>query len=174
VIRKILVAGLLSLAAATALAAPLLQDRDAAEAAPVAASPTAEAFANALTASINDVLSANAALADLVQLQTLLEQAIETTFLSSNVSPEAALKGVDQARNVLVGAGVMCDLPDGAASKRCEAVALAFILAQNAAEAAQAEPTGALGGNAGAALGALPATGGGGGGGGVTHPPVTQ
>ena len=172
--RKLLVAGIVSLTAAAALAAPLLQTAAPVQAQPAAESPTAEAFAASLVTSVNDVLSANAALADLVQLQTLLEQGIEATFLSSNVSPEAALAGVGQARTALVGTGVMCGLPDAAATQRCEAVALAFILAQNAAEAAQAEPTGAIDGNAGAALGAPPSTGSGGGGGGVTHPPVSQ
>jgi len=171
--RKLLIAGSVSLLAAAALAAPLLQNQTAVEAQPAAESPTAEVFAASLVSAVNGVLTANAALADLVQLQTLLEQAIEATFLSSNVSPEAALAGVGQAKTALEESGVMCALPEGPATQRCEAVALAFVLAQNAAEAAQAEPTGAIGGNAGAALGAPPSTGSGGGGGGVTHPPVT-
>lgn len=173
--RRILIATAFSAIAATAVAAPFMAARIAPAAqAATQASPTAEAFATSLVNAINTTLASNATVTDLVALQTSLEQAIEATFLASNVSPEAALAGVDQAAKTLTSTNVMCALPDGPATKRCEAVALAFVLAHSAAEAAQTEPTGSIGGNAGSALGAPPSTGSGGGGGGVTHPPVTN
>lgn len=169
--RTLLVAALCGVAA-VAVAAPLRQALSPTEAQSSPESPTAEAFAGSLVDTINGVLSDNADMTDLVQLQGLLESAIQAVFLNSNVTPEAALEGVQQAAGTLESTGAMCEAPVGPATQRCEAVALAFVLALNAVDAAQDNETSSIGGNAGAALGTPPSTGSGGGGGGVTHPPV--
>lgn len=171
--RTLLVAALCG-AAAVAVASPLRQALPQTESQPSVASPTAEAFATTLVDTINGVLSDNADMTDLGDLQGLLESAIQAVFLNSNVAPEAALGGVKQAAGTLEESGTMCKVPVGPATQRCEAVALAYVLALNAVEAAQDNETGALEDNAGAALGAPPSTGSGGGGGGVTHPPVAN
>jgi len=170
--RKLLAGLAISMVAAGAAAVTVRQDAPAAAAAPAQESPTAEVFAASLVNGINEVLAAYAG-TDLVELQTLLEQSIESVFVSSNASPEVALEGVNLARTTLTSTGVMCELPEGAATSRCEAVALAFVLAEKAAEAAQLDGTGALGDRSGALL-APPSTGSGGAGGGVTHPPVAN
>lgn len=166
-----------SLVSAAAVAAPLMMNSQATQTEQdEPASPTAEAFASALVTAINNALATNAGVTDLVALQGLLEEAIEAVFLNSNVTPEAALAGVEQARAALQATGALCAVPEGPATERCEAVALAFQLAERAAAAAQTDPTGAVGtagDSSGAALGPPPSAGSGGGGGGVTHPPVT-
>jgi len=130
--------------------------------------PTAEAFGNSLVAAINNAIAANAA-ATPADLQKAIEAAIEATFAASGASPEAAIGGVVQSKAALTRTGALCAIPPGPPTKACEAVALAFKLAESATNSTA---TGAIGG--GGSTPVPTTTGGGGGGGGVTHPPVTN
>ncbi len=133
--------------------------------APAAASLTTQAFAGMLVAAVNTTLPANPK-ATMTELQAALEKALENTFSTSGVSPDVAVAGVAQAKVTLLRSAVMCGLPKGQATKSCEAVALAFQLAERATSATGATAAG------GGGTPVPSATVGGGGGGGVTHPPV--
>lgn len=137
----------------------------------IASVTDAATFSASLVSAIVATTDKNAGVTP-VEMQALLEDAIQAVFVQGNASPEVAKAGTDSAKVALTAKGLYCAAPAGPPTSTCEAVAKAVDLAMVAAVGDQTA-TGAINGGGSSPFGLPPSSGSGGGGGGVTHPPVS-